>query len=677
MTPQEIEVLLRQHGSGQVHDEGAEDEDEDEYARHGRTALLQCVLDAWSGDWPARPAEMDAVAQKLADGSRDVAWRRPLGDSGILEFSLKLLQSQEDSPSQTLQLQCLRLVGNACADTDENRARVVSQDDGLACIIRRLSDESLAPVAVPVLLNVLMDYEPAQRTASQAGLSRDLVSLLSRLNDASDVVLHVCRVLELLVQQEGEPAIAAPSTVDVLLDLAAGTSADDEEQLISIVEVAVAYLASPDFQTSLVCGSRMGLFLDVFYRLHTLLPSEDEPRLKRLRSSILTALADVSGHDSFPTHHSLSSPVHQTLLAWIRGADTGLQSAACLALGNLSRSDDASIGLVERDAIVIPLAGLLSNPAVSNSQLLHLSLSFCRNLAIPVPNKIKLGSLLDPSCVPRVLAMDTLPQVQLPAVSLARLLLLNCPSNVSRMCRRWSDDSSPSPNITGIDTVISLFSRSDAEPTKVEAARCILALCRALYSTPTAASEILVDWSSSASSSPTLAAPDNDSSRRRRLFHKSHNVSRPLAFLLPQRKWPALRSETWFVLALMSRFPDGAEVVAALLASPSATEALTEAITGRSSSTSSPPPLEDPSIERQSHHLLGSSSVTDMLHEPHPATDPEQGAGALKADRENALVLASELLSRGEEGLTGEMLSLLQRLVQEGAQQVAMQRAVG
>ncbi|PHH77739.1 hypothetical protein CDD80_253 [Ophiocordyceps camponoti-rufipedis] len=616
---------------------------------------------------------MDAVAQKLADGSRDVAWRRPLGDSGILEFSLKMLQSK-DGHSQALQLQCLRLIGNACADTDENRARVVDQDHGLACIIRRLSDENLAPVAVPVLLNVLMDY--AQRTASQAGLSRDLVSLLSRSSDPSDVVLHVCRVLELLVQQEGEPAIAEPSTVDLLLDLAARTPADDEEQLMSLVEVAAAYLASLDFQTSLVSGSRMSLFLDVFHRLHTLPPSEDEPRLKRLRSSILTTLADVSGNDSFATHHPPSSPVHQTLLAWIRGADAGLQSAACLALGNLSRSDEASIGLVERDAIVIPLAELLSNPDVSNSQLLHLALSFGRNLAIPVPNKIKLGPLLDPSCVPRVLAMDTLPQVQLPAVSLVRLLLLNCPSNVSRMCRRWSDDSSPSPNTTGIATVISLFNRSDAEPTKVEASRCILALCRALYSISTAASDILVDWFPSASPSPTIAAPDDESSRRRRLFHQSHNLSRPLSFLLPQRKWPALRSETWFVLALMSRYPDGAEVVAAVLASTSATEALTETITGRSSSTSSPPLLEDSSIERQSHHLLDSSSVADMLHEPRPAADPEQGTGAAKADRENAIVLASELLCRGEEGLTGEMLALLRRLVQEGAQQVAAQRAV-
>ena len=44
-------------------------------------------------------------------------WRRPLGESGMLEFGLAVMSS--NTVSEELQTQALRLVGNACADTGE------------------------------------------------------------------------------------------------------------------------------------------------------------------------------------------------------------------------------------------------------------------------------------------------------------------------------------------------------------------------------------------------------------------------------------------------------------------------------------------------------------------------------------------------------------------------------
>lgn len=48
-------------------------------------------------------------------------------------------------------------MGNSCADTDENRARVVERGS-LIAVIGRLKDESLIPFTIPVLYNVLVDY---------------------------------------------------------------------------------------------------------------------------------------------------------------------------------------------------------------------------------------------------------------------------------------------------------------------------------------------------------------------------------------------------------------------------------------------------------------------------------------------------------------------------------------
>lgn len=84
-----------------------------------------------------------------------MAWRGPFGDSGILEFFLRILAL--DGLKQGLQIHILRLVGNSCADTDENRARVI-QGNHLGTIISLLEQESLIPFTIPVLFNILVDY---------------------------------------------------------------------------------------------------------------------------------------------------------------------------------------------------------------------------------------------------------------------------------------------------------------------------------------------------------------------------------------------------------------------------------------------------------------------------------------------------------------------------------------
>lgn len=86
---------------------------------------------------------------------KTVAWRVPLGQSGILDLFLEILA--EDGPSQGLKVHSLRLIGNSCADTDENRGRLVA-DNRLNSVIRQLSDESLIPFTIPVLYNIMVDY---------------------------------------------------------------------------------------------------------------------------------------------------------------------------------------------------------------------------------------------------------------------------------------------------------------------------------------------------------------------------------------------------------------------------------------------------------------------------------------------------------------------------------------
>ncbi|KAG5937781.1 hypothetical protein E4U59_004182 [Claviceps monticola] len=504
MSAHQVAVLLQEHGSSRGPSD-AGDAPDTNASRRQRTDLLAAVLSSCRTLWSTQSEELDSVAEVLGDGSRDVAWRLPYGDAGILEFFVALLA--EGHLRQKLHIHALRLIGNACADTNENRARLVEQSR-LLSVTKHVADESLLPFNIPVLYNILVDYEPAQTLASKSGLSKQLLGLLLLPNifhKYAPFVPYVCKILALLVTQDGEAATADPTIVGVLLALADQPEAkEDVDDFISLAAVALAYLANEALQHRLVADDQVMLLLTVFYHAHVgvdidAIDDEDlVAQVKQLRSSLLSALADVSGNDSFARIYSLSNEVPQTLLDWLRGSNDNdskknlsLQSAACLALGNVSRSDAASSALVQDYKAHEPLIKLISDPDVTDSQFLHAACSFLKNLAIPLGNKSQLADLLLPQCVPRLYSLDTVPQLQFAAVSLTRLLLLNCTANVwqictppsenkketcSSSCSTSSDKSDNYDNQTSANSIIALYGRSDAEPTRLEAARIRKAL---------------------------------------------------------------------------------------------------------------------------------------------------------------------------------------------------------
>ena len=467
------------------------------------------------------------------------------------------------------------------------------------------------------------------------------------------VVPYFGKILALLVSQDGEAAVAHENTVSKLLSIASMVSQEEDvEDFIVMVAAAVAYLASEKFQSSTISGDNMNLFLGVFYHAHvgidvSTLDDEDSVKeLKQLRTSLLNAFSELSANDLFTETHPLSSEVPQTLLSWLKVNNSQLQSAACLALGNLSRSDAASTILVKTHAPQTALLQLLSNPAVTDSLLLHSVLSFLKNLAIPADNKPCLGEFLDAACVPRIYALDTLPQVQYAAASLTRLLLVNCAANVRRLCAAQSDASSDQ---SSVNDLISLFGRSDAEPTQVEAARSVATICRVLHSTE-----------------DVLDSGEGSDSEKRAAFYEKHSVIKPLAFLITQEKWLILRSEMWFVLALMSRSSDGAKIVAALLQVENVMATLKTVVLGAEA-------VEEEGKE-SSEVAEGAASVEGLGLEPQQV-DPKKKENMAIVERENSLVMCTELLRNWTDDFQPLEKGVLEKLAKDGTEIVAAQRA--
>ncbi|KAH8179123.1 Armadillo [Sarocladium implicatum] len=681
LSPADVAALLQREGSGLSIDD-YDEASQSLGARQRRAELLGDTLATCQTLWSSGSGELDLVAENLGNGSRDIAWRLPFGDSKILDFFLGALTVE--GLRHQLQIHALRLIGNSCADTDENRERVV-QGNYLPAIIRCLQIDAVVPYAIPVLYNILVDYEPAQMAASQAGLSSHLVTLFSTRNlpNLPLLVPFFCKILALLVTHECEATAASPMTVDVLLQLATSTwRRDNIDDLVSLASVAVAYLAKEEAQSRLVMGPNFGMFLALFdqaqnIEVHSIEDEDTKTQFTQLRTALLNMLADLSAHESFTAYHPLSSPTVQILLSWLSGPNI---AAACLALGNLSRSDAVALALVQEHKAHVPLTVLLSDSTVQDSQILHGSLSFLKNLAIPTDNKPVLGELLSPGCVPRIYSLETLPQVHFAAASLTRLLLVNCQDNVRRLCAPLAGVSPGSEGpVTSLQGLLGLFKRSDAEPTRLEAARAVAALCRVLHSTPVIPI-VLPGWDPEVGSfvrdAKALSSPEaiaNSPERggdvpRREAFYQQHDLSHVLGFLITQQKWPILQSEAWFVFALMCRSRDGSEVVRTILTDTMASNSLVQAVTGQQTTS----PASSPDDMKA---LTGVSADGPSVQLEPQQVDTAQKANMARVDRENAVVLCTELLKFKGNEITAAQQALLQDLVNQGTQLIAAEKA--
>lgn len=561
-----------------------------------------------------------------------------------------------------------------------------------------------------------------------------------RLETARPLIGLICKILALLITQEPEARIGSPATPRVLLSIATDQQHPaDVEDFSALTSVALAYLTHETFQASNLAS--VPLLLDAFSMAHTVFdPSDaDGPeaaaQLKQVRTAFVPVLADISALPDFITTGQaqlLEHPVLKTLQGWLHGPpeNATLQSAACLALGNVARSDATCETLIGGAAIHEPLIELLSRCTGSgtattasppNPQLTHAVVSFLKNLAIPAANKPALGRLLDTGLLPKLWSTwgDTQPQSQFAAVSLGRLLLVGCPPNVSRLCTplERDPDSSQHTRKTNLHVLLGLFDRSDVEPTKTEVARAVANVCRTLHSAPVE-SVLSEEWdeappetsSSAENHDNTTEDLSSPAETRRAHFYAAHepSLSTALSLLLTQARFPALRSEAWFVLALTSRrSPSGARVARAALEPVGACRALVEAVTGRRDisdgddlllAASSTGDAND-TVEDVLSNSTGGGGAGAQQHQGQVATvggvsigmeglglgqglgdlqprqvDPAARAGMARVDRENALCLVAELVRDGAGDLDPARRAIYERLLATGGELVLNSR---
>ncbi|KAL8695741.1 MAG: hypothetical protein Q9224_003194 [Gallowayella concinna] len=559
------------------------------------------------------------AARMLADASRDGSWRLPFGQSGLLAFFLRV-QAMEGTAEDIL-VPSLRIIGNACADTDINR-ELATSPEYLPSLIGHVENHDISKIIIPVVYNICNDYERAQHAFRTNGLCPALMKLLAVSQfERSALLTLVCSLLEFSTQQYD--LVNCPEhSVQTVAELLQEETIEPNDMLLVVNTISV-FLQHERFQSYFIEQDSVNILMDAIVLLspiastsrsqNTLPPVGGDPEEEiqsSLRSAITQVLADISATGAFADRYTVDSSPVKTLIRWleIQGPQQ-LQICACLMLGNLARSDEVCREMVNRLGLHDRLLEILADQA--HPQVSYAVLCFLRNLALPTENKAILGTQNSVEIISRFWSLDVNPQVQHASVGLLRQLLNGCISNVRWLLESLStDQDSPAYEKTYLSLLLLMFGRTDDAATRFEVARIVATICRCI--------------SSSSQGLPL----ESTNAIWHRLYGMHLDIATPLAMMISQSRFPILRSEGWFALALMARTREGSVAVSEVFQRLEVFSVLVTAITGQSTNGS-----EDPaSVQGTTSDSSGSDGR------------PEQTREMEVKDRENALVLVNELL---------------------------------
>ncbi|KAE8326087.1 armadillo-type protein [Aspergillus sergii] len=488
--------------------------------------------------WTCRSSFMVQAAEALANGSRNPLWRLPYGQSGVLTFFLQLIASKEDVGTDLL-LHALRLIGNSCADTDENRTIIV-KGNYTSAIIQHLLNPELIKIVIPVVYNICIDFEPAQSQLAASKIVYILLKLLREdsFKDNESLLNFAYELIELTAEQEQGIEASPDETISLLIDLAVDKDISHTPSRFScIVTCSMAYLDNERFQK--ICITRY-MVADILSMLSKSLDfdagwssNDDIQALAQVQLRINQTLAEISGAPLFAEHYPLGSDLSLMLRSWLQRTEDQLQICSCVMLGNLARSDEVCQAMVRDLNIHRDLISIVKSD--TKGAVLHAALGFLKNLAIAGDNRLHLGRAGIIHAVSRLWEYETVPQVQFAATSIVRQVIIASVENVSHLLENFPGDED---HRTYLSQLLLRFEKTDSTPIRTEIGRIIASICRTLV--------------------PKSREQDEEADAiLKRLFSIHSGIAFPLGAMISQTQWPVVRSEGWFALALMASSQPG------------------------------------------------------------------------------------------------------------------------
>jgi hypothetical protein len=276
---------------------------------------------------------------------------------------------------------------------------------------------------------------------------------------------------------------------------------------------------------------------DNLEKFNDALPEETQ-ELSRNCLALVSTISDCSDLPIFAERCPFQKSKDSVLSFTSNNNDKNVQLLGCILAGNYANSEESCREVIEA-GVHTALVGVVMDS--SDATVLHSALSALKNLAIPPMFRIRLAESGTFDATARICRLSMLPQVQLACVSLVRLLITKFFSNITDYLL---PSPPPYPSYSYLSGILSLFSSTDSLPTQLEIGRTITEIFRCLGSAPSTDDELETAYSH---------------------LHQHPSILSPIAAMLKQSTYPALRSEAIFILALIARREEGAVAINGML----------------------------------------------------------------------------------------------------------------
>jgi len=282
-------------------------------------------------------------------------------------------------------------------------------------------------------------------------------------------------------------------------------------------------------------------FCDDYLRL--LRPEEGEPELKPSRQKLIQSLADISCLEEYRQTFVTELDTYVFLHNCLRASNETLQLASCILIGNGAASHEISAQLIDRWHVEVDLLRLLRESR--NVDVQQMALALLKNLALAPQNRSALAEAGTIKVISQFWVQKPNPQIPHAAVAVVRVMVTDSLANIelfaglTKICANGRIGALPEPddntetssdaNVTYLAKMLEFHGQSDEAGVKMEIGRTIVTMLRVIALADEAQQRILVE------------------------ALLKHDIGEAVESIICQERFPVIRSEAWFILALLSR----------------------------------------------------------------------------------------------------------------------------
>ncbi|CAO3669084.1 unnamed protein product [Umbelopsis ramanniana] len=506
MSIQEIEATVKQLPS-------LDDNELDPVIAHLATFLsdnLKVAKDQISADasnvehW----TNASRLAELCANTARDQRTRNPLGKFGIIQTIAAILKLANEEGKEYV-IQALRAFANLCFDEDDNR-KLVAESGVIPTVVEGLSSKSPALVRTTcgALMNLCIDSDVIQEQVCDCNGVQALMRLLepAQMDHGEEAMVNTAAKL-LSIIQENEKAIAqivAEDGVSKLIDLVRYSWTVDKLEDLDLLEYLseiLQHVLAENESAQVSAGKSLSFItlLDFIEQAEIAddADEEEQKQFDQICKCFVKAIVDVSLADDNLNHLYENSSVLNRYLKWIEDANdesvtSDMQTCAALSLGNLARTDEHCVDLVQKYHVEIPLLRLLKK--TTDLRVQHAVVSILKNLSLPRQNKQDIGAVGAIQAVAPYLdaSKDMLKPVQFAVIGILKLLAVGDVFNATQIVTaEQSLEDGASDNISPLDRVVEFIQRVDDVAAKSEATRVLVNLIKTAWSQENVSSVVL------------------------------------------------------------------------------------------------------------------------------------------------------------------------------------------